>query len=389
MKIPIKYIARNFKNRKLTTGITVTGIALVVFVFTAVLMMADGVKQTLKSTGLDDNVLIARKASNGEISSIIDGETVNVISSLPLIARTEDGRPIVSPEPVGVINLYKSPEVMSNIALRGVSPEIFKLRPQIKIVEGRMLNMGAREIIAGASVSKQFQGAKIGDKVKFAGDYWPVVGIFDAGGSGFDSELWGDAKQLLDAYNRGTSVSTMTVKLEDKSKYEEFKSKFTSDRRLQYFEPKVESKYFEEQSEAMAMFISMLGTFVTIIFSLGATIGALITMYASVANRTTEIGTLRALGFKRSHVLSAFMIESLLMALVAGSAGIILASGLQFFSISTLNFQTFSQLEFRFSLSADIVIISIIFSLAMGFLGGFLPSIRAARLKIVDALRNA
>lgn len=389
MKIPIKYIARNFKNRKLTTGITVTGIALVVFVFTAVLMMADGVKQTLKSTGLDDNVLIARKASNGEISSIIDGETVNVISSLPLIARTEDGRPIVSPEPVGVINLYKSPEVMSNIALRGVSPEIFKLRPQIKIAEGRMINTGAREIIAGASVAKQFQGAKIGDRVKFAGDFWPVVGIFDAGGSGFDSELWGDAKQLLDAYNRGTSVSTMTVKLEDKSKFEEFKSNFTSDRRLQYFEPKVESKYFEEQSEAMAMFISMLGTFVTVIFSLGATIGALITMYASVANRTTEIGTLRALGFRRSHVLSAFMIESLLMALVAGSAGIVLASGLQFFSISTLNFQTFSQLEFKFSLSPDIVITSVIFSLAMGFLGGFLPSIRAARLKIVDALRNA
>ncbi len=389
MKIPIKYIARNFKNRKLTTGITVTGIALVVFVFTAVLMMADGVKQTLKSTGLDDNVLIARKASNGEISSIIDGETVNVISSLPLIARTEDGRPIVSPEPVGVINLYKSPEVMSNIALRGVSPEIFKLRPQIKIAEGRMINTGAREIIAGASVAKQFQGAKIGDRVKFAGDFWPVVGIFDAGGSGFDSELWGDAKQLLDAYNRGTSVSTMTVKLEDKSKFEEFKSNFTSDRRLQYFEPKVESKYFEEQSEAMAMFISMLGTFVTIIFSLGATIGALITMYASVANRTTEIGTLRALGFRRSHVLTAFMIESLLMALIAGSAGIILASGLQFFSISTLNFQTFSQLEFKFSLSTDTVITSVIFSLAMGFLGGFLPSIRAARLKIVDALRNA
>lgn len=252
-----------------------------------------------------------------------------------------------------------------------------------------MMNWGAREIIAGASVSSQFIGAKIGDKVKIAGDLWMVVGVFDAGGSGFDSELWGDSKQLLASFNRGSSVSTMTVKLEDKSKYEEFKSNFTSDKRLQYFEPKIESKYFEEQSEAMATFISMLGTFVTIIFSFGATIGALITMYASVANRTTEIGTLRALGFRRSHVLFAFMIESLLMALIAGLSGIILASGLQFFSISTLNFQTFSQLEFKFSLSPDIVVTSIIFSLSMGFLGGFLPSIRAARLKIVDALRNA
>lgn len=389
MKIPLKYIARNFKNRKLTTLITVSGITLVVFVFTAVLMMAEGVQQTLKSTGLDDNVLIARKASNGEVSSIIDGETVNVISSMPLIAKTEDGRPIVSPEPVGVINLYKSPDIMSNIALRGVSPEVFRLRPQIKIIDGRMINWGVREILAGASVAKSFQGAKIGDKVKFAGDFWPVVGIFDAGGSGFDSELWGDAKQLLAAYNRGSSVSTMTVKLEDKLKYEEFKSNFKSDKRLQYFEPKIESQYFEEQSEALAIFISALGSFVTIIFSLGATIGALITMYASVANRTTEIGTLRALGFRRSHVLWAFMIESMLMALMAGLAGIILASGLQFFSISTLNFQTFSQLEFKFSLSPGIVVTSIIFSLSMGFLGGFLPSIRASRLSIVDSLRNA
>jgi putative ABC transport system permease protein len=389
MKIPVKYILRNFKKRKLTTGITMMGISLVIFVFTAVLMMAYGVQKTLVATGSDDNVLIARKASNGEISSIMDGESANVILSLPFIAKTQAGKPIRSGEPVVVINLNKSTGGVSNITVRGVSDQAFTLRPQVKLKEGRMFKFGAREIIAGSSINRRFDGAKIGDLVKFAGDNWTIVGVFEAGGSGFDSEMWGDATQLLGAFNRGNNVSTMTLKLESPDKFDDFKKAFSAEKRLQLFEVKKERKFFEEQSEFMAIFINMLGLFVTIIFSVGATIGAVITMYASVANRTTEIGTFRALGFRRRNIMVAFLLESIFLSLFGGIIGLFAASFLQFFSISTINFQSFSELEFSFALSLDIIIISLIFTILMGFFGGFLPSIRAARMKIVDSLRNA
>ncbi len=387
MHVPFKYSLKNFKSRKLTNIITVTGVALVVFVFAAVLMMAYGIQKTLVATGEPDNVLIARKSANGEISSIIDGDTQNIIKSLPYIAKAADGKPIISDEPVVVINLNKVGGGLSNVTVRGVSPQISLLRPQVKLTEGRMFNFGTRELIVGSGITDRFIGAKIGDKVKFAGDEWTIVGKFSAGGSGFDSELWGDALQLLDAFNRGNTVSTMTLKLTSANDFDKFKKAFESDRRLQQFEPKIEKKYFEEQSELMANFIKILGIFITIIFSLGATIGAMITMYAAVANRSREIGTLRALGFKRRSVMTVFLFESLLISLAGGVAGLFLASFLQFFSISTLNFASFSELQFSFALSPSIIISSLVFAAFMGILGGFLPSVRAARKNIVDSLR--
>lgn len=387
MKIPIKYTVRNFWTRRLTTSITITGIALVVFVFAAVMMMAYGVQKTLVATGSDENVLIARKSSQGEISSIIDGDIVNVLSTLPQIAKTADGKLVASGEPVVVINLNKVDGGLSNVTVRGVSPQAFSLRPQVKLKEGRMFNFGAREIITGSSIAKRFDGAKIGDKVRFAGDNWTVVGIFEAGGSGFDSEMWGDATQLLLAFNRGSAVSTFTFRLDRPENFEAVKRVFESDRRLQQFEVEYERKFFEKQSEMMALFIRILGIFVTIIFSAGATIGAMITMYAAVANRTVEVGTLRALGFRRRSVMTAFLTESVLLSLIGGVAGLVLASTLQFVSISTLNFSSFAELEFSFALSPSIIITSLLFSLFMGLIGGFLPSVRAARLNIVNALR--
>jgi len=387
MKIPLKYSLRNFTARKLTTGITVTGIALVVFVFAAVLMMAYGVQKTLTKTGSEDNVLIARKSANGEISSIIPGDIQDIISSLPNIAKTSDGKQIISAEPVVIINLAKQDGGLSNIPVRGVSQQVRFLRPNIKLTEGRMFEQGKRELIVAESIAKRFYGCTIGDKIKFAGDYWTVVGKFDAGGSGFDSELWGDASQLLDAFSRGNAVSTMTVKLANPSDYASFKLAFDTDKRLQPYEPEIETKFFEKQSELMAGFIRILGIFVTVIFSLGATIGAMITMYASVANRTVEIGTLRALGFRRRSILAAFLAESFLIALVGGAIGLALASLLQFVSISTLNFGSFSELAFSFALSPTIILSSLLFAVAMGFLGGFLPSVRAARMNILQALR--
>ena len=387
MKIPLRYTIRNFRNRRLTTAITVAGIALVVFVFTAVLMMAYGVQKTLVSTGSPDNIKISRKSAQGEISSILDGDTRNVILTLPQIAHAADGKPIASGEPVVVINLNKTSGGVSNVTVRGVSQVAFQLRPQVKLMEGRMFNEGAREIIVGSSIARRFLGAGIGDQVKFAGDEWTIVGRFDGGGSGFDSEMWGDATQLLLAFHRGNSVSTLTVRLNRPDDFDSFKRTFESDRRLQEFEPEPENEYYAKQSEAMSLFINILGIFVTVIFSVGATIGAMITMYAAVANRTIEVGTLRALGFRRRSVMAAFLTESLMLSLVGGAVGILIASVLEFFRISTLNFGSFAELEFSFSLSPTIVVSSLIFAMCMGLLGGFLPSVRAARLSIVNALR--
>ncbi|MCX6132442.1 MAG: ABC transporter permease [Ignavibacteriales bacterium] len=388
MKIPLKYTLRNLGTRRLTTGITVLGIALVVFVFSAVLMMAYGVQKTLIATGSDENVLVARKAANGEISSIIDRETANVILTLPHIAKTSEGKPIASGEPVVVINLNKVDGGLSNVTVRGVSPQVFTLRPQVKLKEGRMFTWGARELVTGVSIAKHFAGSKIGDIVRFAGDNWTVVGLFDSDGSGFDSEMWGDTEQLLDAFTR-SAYSTMTFRLDQPNAFNDFVAAFNKEPRLQQFEPKIEKRFFEEQSELMAGFIRILGIFITVIFSAGATIGAMITMYAAVANRTVEVGTLRALGFPRRSVLAAFLTESLLLSLIGGAIGLAFASTLQFVTISTLNFGSFSELAFSFALSPSIIVSSLLFSLMMGLLGGFLPSVRAARLNIVNALRSS
>ncbi len=387
MKIPLKYIMRNFMTRKLTTFITIAGIALVVFVFTAVLMMAFGIQKTLVSTGSDDNVMITRKAANSEISSIIGPDIQNVIRTLPHIATEPNCNLIISNDPVVIINLVKNGGGVSNITVRGVSPEIDKLRPQVKLIEGRMFNWGLRELIVGDAIAKRFPGAQLGSYIKFAGGNWKIVGIFTTNGSGFDSEIWGDALQLLSAFNRGSTVSTVTLKLDNPENYDSFRKAFIADRRLQQYEPIIEKKYFAQQSEMLSTFIRVLGIFITLIFSIGATIGATITMYSAVANRTVEIGTLRSLGFNRISILAAFLIESLFITIAGGAVGIFLASFLQFFSISTLNFSSFSELAFSFALSPTIIVWSLIFAIAMGFIGGFLPSIRAARMNIVTALR--
>ena len=387
MQIPLKYILRSSVSRRLTTVITMLGIALVVFVFTAVLMMANGVQKTLRSTGSDDNMIVVRKAAMSEIMSILDREAAGIVVSMPQVARFADGRPISSKEVVVIINLNKlGAEGISNVSVRGVEEAAFQLRPQVKVVRGRMFRWGAREVIAGAGITNRFVGAQIGEKVKFGGDIWTVVGIFDSEGSGFDSELWGDLNQIADAFKR-SSFSTVTMRLKDPDDFDAVLTAFEGDNRLQYFAAKREKKFFEEQSEMMATFIRILGIFITVIFSTGATIGAMITMYGSVANRTVEIGTMRALGFYRRSIMLAFLIESFVLSLAGGAVGLALASLLQFFTISTLNFGSFSELAFSFALSPQIIAQSLGFSLMMGLVGGFLPSVRAARLDIIQALR--
>jgi putative ABC transport system permease protein len=322
-----------------------------------------------------------------EIRSIIDREAAGIVTNLPQVARFSDGRPISSKEVVVIINLNKlGANGISNVTVRGVEEAALDLRPQVQVVQGRMFQWGAREVIVGAGITKRFDGAQIGRRIKFGGDLWTVVGIFDADGSGFDSEIWGDLHQVSDAFRR-SSVSTITFRLRNPDDLSGLVSIFDADNRLQYFVPKREKRFFEEQSEMMATFIRLLGLFVTVIFSVGATIGAMITMYGSVANRTTEIGTLRALGFQRRGILLAFLLEALVLSFTGGLVGLGLASLLQFFTLSTLNFGSFSELAFSFALSPSIIADSLGFSLLMGLIGGFLPSVRAARLNIVQALR--
>ncbi len=387
MNIPLYYIWKNFLARKLTTGITIAGIALVVFVFAAVLMMADGIQQTLSSTGSNDNVVISRKSSSGEITSIIDRATADLISTMPMIQKDEKGKPLLTSDAVTIINAPKKDGGgLSNLAVRGVSENALKIRNKITIISGRMFTFGARELIVGKAIEERFSNIAIGNTIKFAGDNWVIVGIMDAEKSAFESELWCDANQLIQAFNR-VDYSTLTFRISDNANIEQLKALFAGDKRLNQYEPENERKYFEKQSEAMRLFIQILGITITVIFSVGAMIGAMITMYAAVANRTTEIGTLRALGFQRMSILIAFLVESLITAFIGGFIGIGLASILQFYSISTLNFGSFSELSFSFALTSNVIQGALTFTGIMGFIGGFLPAVKASRMSILSALR--
>jgi ABC-type antimicrobial peptide transport system permease subunit len=257
----------------------------------------------------------------------------------------------------------------------------------VRIVEGREPRRGVAEVMVGRSVAQRFAGAELGERLRFGGRDWSVVGVFDAGGAGFDSEIWGDGEQLMQAFRRDT-YSSVVARLADASQLGALRDRLEGDPRLT-LEVKPERLFYEEQSRALSNFISYMGLTLSVIFSLGATIGAMITMYAAVANRTREIGTLRALGFRRNGILGAFLAESLALALVGWAIGLGLASFMQLVQISTVNFQSFSELAFRFMLTPRIVLQSLAFALAMGLLGGVLPALRAARMQIVDSLRAA
>ncbi len=388
MAIPINYIARNLVARRLTTILTAGGMALVVYVFATVLMLAAGLEKTLVSTGEDDNVVVIRRGAQTEVQSGVDRRQASVVESLPDIATGQDGQRLISKEPVVLINLPKrGTGKAANVVIRGITPAGLVLRPQVQIVEGRMFRPGTSEVIAGRSIANGFKGAGIGETLRFASRDWTVVGVFDAGHTGFDSEIWGDAEQMLQAFRR-TGFSSVIFRLADADRFEEVKKELESDPRLTV-EAKRERRFYADQSEALSKFITYLGTSISVIFSIGAIIGAMITMYASVASRVSEIGTLRALGFSRAAILAAFLGEALLLGLVGGLVGLTVASFMQALSISTTNFQTFAEIAFSFTLTPGIVLASIAFSLAMGFIGGFLPAARAARMKIVDALRAA
>ena len=386
MRVPVSYSFRNLWTRRLTTVLTAAGMALVVFVFAAILMLAEGLQKTLVDTGSWDNVVLIRKGSQSEVQSGIERLQASVIETQPEVALGAGGRPMLAREVVVLISLPKrGTDKPSNVIIRGIGEASMAMRPQVRLLEGRLPRPGSSEIIAGESVARRFTGAGIGETLRFGMRDWAVVGIFDAGSTGFSSEIWGDADQLMQAFRR-FAYSSVIFKLRDPSAFEALKARVESDPRLTV-EAKRESRFYADQSEVMAKFLRILGLSLTVIFSLGAVIGAMITMYAAVANRVSEIGTMRALGFQRRTILGAFLLESLLLGLAGGSVGLFFASFLQLLTISTLNFQTFSELAFSFTLTFGIVWQALVFSLVMGFVGGVLPALRASRMKIVESLR--
>ncbi len=386
MKIPFSYTLRNLWARKLTTMLTAGGMALVVFVFATVLMLEEGLRKTLVDTGSYDNVVVIRRSAQTEVQSAIDRVQAALIESQPEVAFGADGERMVSKETVVLVNLNKRDSAKpTNVMIRGVAPRGLMLRPQVRIVEGRMFRPGASEIVAGRNAAERFKGAGIGETLWFGQREWRVVGTFDAAKSGFDSEIWGDADQLMQAFRRPV-YSALGFKLNDADAFAALKTRLENDQRLTV-EAKRETVFYADQSEVLATFIRYLGLTLSIIFSVGAVIGAMITMYASVASRTAEIGTLRALGFRERSVLAAFMLEAVMLGLAGGLVGLFLASFMQLFTISTMNWQSFSELAFSFSLTPSITVKTLVFSLAMGVVGGFLPALRAARLPIVDSLR--
>jgi putative ABC transport system permease protein len=388
MPVPLSYSFRNLWTRKLTTVLTAGGMALVVFVFAAVQMLDAGLRATLVATGQYDNAVVTRRSAGVEVQSIVDREQAAIVETQPEVAFGPGGARLASKEIVVLITLPKRDTgVATNVTTRGVGEAGPALRPQVKLKSGRMFRRGTSEIIVGRSIAERFSGVGLGERLRFGGREWTVVGTFDAGGSGFDSEVWGDADQLMQAFRRPV-YSSVILRLVDPDAFDALKARLESDPRLT-LEVKRERTFYTEQSEVMSNFIRILGLTLSVIFSVGATIGAMITMYAAVASRTMEIGALRALGFRRSGILGAFLTEAVLLSLAGWVIGLAGASLMQLVQISTMNWQSFAELAFRFQLTPEIVVKSLAFAVTMGVLGGFLPAFRAARLKIVDALRAA
>jgi len=385
-QIPLSYSIRNLWVRRVTTLLTASGMALVVFVFATALMLDAGLKQTLVSTGEPDNVIVVRKGSGTEVQSAVSRQQAAVVPTFPEVAVIDE--PLASREVVMLISLPKKQSgTMSNVMIRGMEPVGVSLRRKVRLTEGRMFRTGSNEIIVGKSVRAQFSGVSVGAQISFGGRDWLVVGAFDAQKSGFDSEIWGDVDSLMQSFRRN-AYSSVIVRLTDPASFAGLEARLNDDPRLS-LAARREPDFYADQSAGLSRFIQILGLTLAGIFSVGAVIGAMITMQAAVANRTAEIGTLRALGFQRQAILVTFLAEAVWLSLIGGVAGLILASGMQYIEFSTTNFQSFAELAFGFELSLGIALLSLLFALLMGMVGGMIPAYRAARMNIIEALRCA
>jgi putative ABC transport system permease protein len=390
MAIPLKYNIRNLVARKMSTGMTAFVIGLVVAVFLCVLALVQGVTRTLSVTASNRNVLTMRVGAQAEMQSVITRDQADQIQALPGIERSAVGKPLVSPELITLINVPREDgKTFSNVQVRGMAPIGVEIRPDVKIVDGRMFQTGSNEAIVSKNLSRRFAGMKVGDTIKTGSFRWVVVGRFDAAGSAYESEIWTDVSDLQQQTKRNiySSVFVRAVDPEAASRYIET---VKGDQRLK-LEGKTERKYYDEQMITGAP-IKALAFIVGIFTAIGAAFGAMNTMYAQVSARTREIGTLRAIGFSRRSILISFVLEALLLCLIGGILGLIFT--FLVFNLfltkptGTMNFRTFSEVLFNFRITPPLIAAGLVFSLAMGILGGFFPAARAARLKITTALRE-
>lgn len=367
---------------------TVFGVMGVVGVLIVVLSIGEGFRKALVSAGSDDTALVLRSGSDNEMTSGLLRDQTRIIAEAPGVLRTAQG-PVASAELYVVVDVPKrSTGTDANVPLRGVQPGAFQVRDEVKIVDGRNFEPGRNEIIVGKSAAAEFAGLEVGNKKRWGGVEWTVVGHFEAGGALSESEIWCDVGVLQPAYRRGSTFQAVYAKLESAEAFDGFKDKLTTDPRL---DVKVirESEYYEAQSRTLHQIITGLGLFIGVVMAAGATFGALNTMYSAVATRTREVATLRALGFGAGPVVVSILSEALFLALLGGTLGAAVAYlGFNGFQAATMNWSTFSQVAFQFAVTPPLVVMGTVFALLIGLIGGLFPAIRAARMPVATALRE-
>ncbi len=385
MALPLKYNLRNITVRKSSTLATAFTIGLTVGVFLMVMALARGIDLTLTSSGEPLNVIVLREGSNAELNSSVTREQLNDLIYLEGVEREGD-KPLAAAEIMTLI--YKPRKGMSqgsNVTIRGIGPMSNKLRSGYKTVAGRMFQPGMTEAIVSRRIAERFQGLDIGDKFRIQTTDYTVVGLFDAGGKAFESDIWVDGNSLRITTKRD-NFSTVLLRAKDQTALASLSKRISDDPRL-HLKAMPERTFYEDQQGAASGFLKGVAVFISFIMAVGAGFAGMNTMYAAVARRTKEIGTLRVLGFKRRSILAAFVLESVAIAVIGVGIGILLALPLNFVSTGTANFQNFSEIAFNFRVTPDLMLSALVFGVAIGFVGSLLPSIRAARFKIVDALR--
>jgi putative ABC transport system permease protein len=388
MGLITNYNLRSMVVRKGTAAMTAAGIAMVVAVFVMTLSIAQGFRSTLVASGSMQNAIVLRKGATSETTSAMGRQEIPLVETLPQVARDADGQPLASPELLLIIAVpRKSDGQPANVPVRGVGPRAFKVRDTLKIVEGRQFTPGTREINVGRLADGRFSGLSMNSTVKFGSETWTVVGIFTADDAAFESEIWGDVELMMPAFQRNNAFQSMTVRLTDPGAFESFEAAVAADPRIK-LRPQRELDYYAGQSQGLTTALSIFGAFVTLILSIGAVFGAMNTMYAAVAYRTREIGTLRALGFSSGKIVAAFLAESVALALIGGVVGCLLALPVHGLSTGTTNFSSFTEVAFKFRITPLLLAGGMLFSGVMGLVGGLLPALRAARIPIARALRE-
>jgi len=387
--VPVSYNLRSIRARWTSTIVAILGIAGTVGVFVAMLSLARGFRATLVGSGTPDDALVMRAGSTTEMMGGITLDSIKLVQDKPGVARDASGQPLVTQEVVGVIPIpLISTGTDANVEARGVSSNVLEIRKFVKIVQGRMFQPGLDELVVGKNASKTYEGLTVGNTVAFGGGQWKVVGVFDAGGSSFDSEMWCDARILNQVLKRPENIfQSATVHLTSPAAFNQFKDSITSDPQLN-LEVEREVDYYAKQSSAMTTLITVLGGLVAAIMAIGAVFGALNTMYSAVAERGREIATMRALGFSVWSIILSFLFEALLISFIAGIIGCVVVLPLNGVTTQTMNFSTFSNIAFAFKITFNLLVMGVIFALAMGVLGGLLPAVRAALRPVAVSLRE-